>query len=58
MACDGSPGVEKTFSIRRVEPSSQTQSVNVPPLSMAILRGFDEGIDFQSSQAEKRESRF
>src|ERR1700732_2442604 len=39
MAWAGSPGVENTFRICSVEFSSQTQSVNVPPLSMAILRG-------------------
>src|SRR6185312_3570955 len=39
MACAGSAGVENTFRMRRVEPCNQTQSVKVPPLSMAILRG-------------------
>jgi len=44
IACEGSEGVEKTFKMRSFEPSSHTQSVNVPPLSMAILRsGRDEG---------------
>src|SRR5579862_8753287 len=38
IAVEGSLGVEKTFKIRREESSSQTQSVKVPPLSMAILR--------------------
>src|SRR6266852_1706218 len=37
MAWDGSAGVEKTFRMRKVDPSSHTQSVNVPPLSIAIL---------------------
>jgi hypothetical protein len=39
MAFAGSVGVEKTFRICSVESRSQTQSVNVPPLSMAIRRG-------------------
>src|SRR5258708_39388765 len=39
IAREGSAGVEKTLRIRRVLPSTQMQSVNVPPLSMAIRKG-------------------
>ncbi len=35
IACEGSSGVEKTFSRRRWPRSVQTQSVKVPPVSMA-----------------------
>src|SRR5438477_1781779 len=35
MACEGSPGVENTFSIRRRPFSTHTQSVKVPPVSTA-----------------------
>jgi hypothetical protein len=40
MAWEGSAGVEKTFSIRRPPRSIQTQSVKVPPVSMATRRGW------------------
>jgi hypothetical protein len=36
IACEGSAGVEKTFNIRNRFLSSQRQSVNVPPLSIAM----------------------
>ena len=36
MACEGSAGVEKTFSMRIRPRSIQTQSVKVPPVSMAM----------------------
>ncbi len=41
MAREGSEGVENTLSIRkrRVEGSIHTQSVNVPPVSIAMRRG-------------------
>jgi hypothetical protein len=41
IARDGSAGVENTLSIRkrRVEGSIHTQSVNVPPVSIAMRRG-------------------
>jgi hypothetical protein len=35
MAREGSSGVEKTFRVLRTPASSQTQSVNVPPVSTA-----------------------
>jgi hypothetical protein len=47
IACEGSAGVEKTLSTRSIFPSSQMQSVNVPPLSTAILtelRAEEEGM--------------
>jgi hypothetical protein len=44
MAWEGSAGVEKTFKMRRLDPSSQTQSVKVPPLSTAILTGWRAGM--------------
>src|SRR5947209_4837990 len=52
MACEGSAGVEKTFRILSVEPSSHTQSVKVPPLSMAILRDGRGGMSFGWLQDE------
>src|SRR5579864_3653551 len=45
IACEGSEGVEKTLRIRSVLPSSQTQSVNVPPLSIAIRNGLDAAVE-------------
>ena len=36
IAREGSSGVENTFRVRSVPPSTQTQSVNVPPVSMAM----------------------
>src|ERR1700740_341373 len=42
IACDGSAGVEKTFSMRRRPLASvQTQSVKVPPVSMATRNGWE-----------------
>ena len=41
MAWEGSAGVEKTFSMRRRPASIQTQSVKVPPVSMAMRRGWE-----------------
>jgi uncharacterized damage-inducible protein DinB len=41
MACEGSAGVEKTFNILRLPRSIQTQSVKVPPVSMATRRGWE-----------------
>ena len=38
IACDGSAGVEKTLSMRTCPRSAQTQSVKVPPVSMAMWR--------------------
>src|SRR5215813_11475510 len=49
IAREGSSGVEKTFRIRTEDPSSQTQSVKVPPLSMAILRGRRAGMEVSDS---------
>ncbi len=45
MAWEGSAGVEKTFNMRRrrVAGSIQTQSVKVPPVSMAMRRGWGGG---------------
>ena len=40
MACEGSAGVEKTFNILSRPRSIQTQSVKVPPVSMATRRGW------------------
>ena len=41
MAWEGSAGVEKTFNMRRRPRASiQTQSVKVPPVSMATRRGW------------------
>ena len=40
IACEGSAGVEKTLSMRRRPASIQTQSVKVPPVSMAIRKGW------------------
>ena len=40
MACEGSAGVEKTFNMRRCPLSRHTQSVKVPPVSMAIRSGW------------------
>src|SRR6201999_3300136 len=45
IAAAGSAGVENTFRMRSVEAWSQTQSVKVPPLSMAILRGVRVGMN-------------
>ena len=36
IASEGSAGVEKTLSMRTCPRSTQTQSVKVPPVSMAI----------------------
>lgn len=36
MARDGSSGVENSFRVLRLPASVQTQSVKVPPVSMAI----------------------
>src|SRR5208283_5100713 len=45
MDCEGSSGVEKTFTIRNRPRSIQTQSVKVPPVSTAIRDGaFDLGL--------------
>src|SRR5580704_5308273 len=50
IACDGSPGVEKTFAMRSFPRSTQTQSVKVPPVSTAMrssgcgVLGRDEAI--------------
>jgi hypothetical protein len=43
MACEGSAGVEKTFTMRRrrVAGSIHTQSVKVPPVSIATRRGWE-----------------
>src|ERR1017187_5626348 len=40
MAWEGSAGVEKTLSMRRRPASIQTQSVKVPPVSMAMRSGW------------------
>jgi len=45
MACEGSAGVEKTFNILRLPRSIQTQSVKVPPVSMATRRGWERGME-------------
>ena len=48
MAWEGSDGVEKTFNMRRRPASTQTQSVKVPPVSMATRRGWGwRGIEFE-----------
>src|SRR5581483_10364428 len=41
MAQEGSSGVENTLRIRTLPPSTHTQSVNVPPVSMASGKNFD-----------------
>jgi hypothetical protein len=38
IAREGSSGVENTFSVLRTPSSTHTQSVNVPPVSIAITR--------------------
>ena len=38
MARDGSSGVENTFKVLSSPPCIHTQSVNVPPVSMAMRR--------------------
>ncbi len=38
IARDGSSGVEKTFRVLSAPSSTHTQSVNVPPVSIAIAR--------------------
>src|SRR5258708_2251983 len=54
MAWEGSAGVEKTFNMRRLDFSSQTQSVNVPPLSIAILKGLSAGISHPGAQGKNQ----
>ena len=61
MACDGSPGVEKTLVMRSRPRSIQTQSVKVPPVSTATRRGGCETLEAdvamiaQERDAEKRD---
>jgi hypothetical protein len=52
MDCEGSSGVENTFTMRNRPRSIQTQSVNVPPVSTAIRDGAFELCVWEAAMVE------
>jgi len=54
IAREGSSGVEKTFRVFRAPFSTHTQSVNVPPVSMAIRNQDCDALDMGAEREQGR----